>query len=97
MHWVVFEKNATAWKVSKYWVFSDLYFLVFGLNTEKYGPENTPYLDTFHAVRVTDWREDWKTNGKGFIGKLSVEPGVQKIFSRKSMVRRVLYSLARLS
>ena len=21
-----------------------------GLNTEKYGPEKTPYLDTFHAV-----------------------------------------------
>ena len=24
---------------------------VFGLNTEKYGPEKTPYLDTFHAVQ----------------------------------------------
>ena len=23
-----------------------------GLNTEKYGPEKTPYLDTFHAVIV---------------------------------------------
>ena len=36
-----------AWKVSKYGVFSGLYFPVFGLNTGKYGPENTPYLDTF--------------------------------------------------
>ena len=36
------------------------YFPAFGLNTEryevspntgKYGPEKTPYLDTFHAVR----------------------------------------------
>ena len=27
----------TAWKVSKYGVFSNLYFLVFGLNTERYG------------------------------------------------------------
>ena len=29
-------------------------FFVFGLNTEIYGvtPEITPYLDTFHAVRV---------------------------------------------
>ena len=49
----------TAWKVSKYGVISGPYFPVFGLNTEisvfspntgKYGPEITPYLDTFHAV-----------------------------------------------
>ena len=24
--------------------------LFFGLNTGKYGPEKTPYLDTFHVV-----------------------------------------------
>ena len=29
---------------------SGLYFPVFGLNTRKYGPEKTPYLETFHAV-----------------------------------------------
>ena len=29
----------TSWKVSKYGVFSDLYFPVFRLNTGKYGPE----------------------------------------------------------
>ena len=49
----------TAWKVSKYGVFSGLYFTVFGLNTEiyevspnkgSYGLEKTPYLDTFHTV-----------------------------------------------
>ena len=40
----------TAWKVSKYRVFSGPYFPVFGLNTRKYRPEKTPYLDTFHAV-----------------------------------------------
>ena len=40
----------TAWKVSKYGVFSGPYFPVFGLNTGKKGPEETPYLDTFHAV-----------------------------------------------
>ena len=28
------------------------YFPVFGLITGKYGPEITPYLDTFHAVSV---------------------------------------------
>ena len=49
--------------VHKYGVFSGPYFPVFGLNTEiygvnsvssrntrKFGPENTPYLDAFHAV-----------------------------------------------
>ena len=25
---------------------------VFGLNTRKYGPEKTPYLDTFHTVNT---------------------------------------------
>ena len=43
-----------AWKVFKYGVISGPYFPVFGLkfspNTGKYGPETTPYLDTFHAV-----------------------------------------------
>ena len=32
--------------------FSGPYFPVFGLNTEKYGPEKTPYLDTFQAAIV---------------------------------------------
>ena len=40
----------TAWKVSRYGVFSGPYFPVFGLNTGIYGQEKTPYLDTFHAV-----------------------------------------------
>ena len=39
---VVFHCN-TAWKVSKYGVFS-------GPNTGKYGSEKIPYLDTFHPV-----------------------------------------------
>ena len=38
------SKN-TLWKASKYGVFP-------GPNTEKYGPEKTPYLDTFHAVKT---------------------------------------------
>ena len=37
-------------KLSKYGVFSGPSFAVFSPNTEKYGPEKTPYLDTFHAV-----------------------------------------------
>ena len=37
--------------MSKYGVISGPYFPVFGLNTGKYGPEITPYLNTFHAVK----------------------------------------------
>ena len=33
----------------KYRVSSVPHFPVFGLNTGKYGPKKTPYLDTFHA------------------------------------------------
>ena len=36
--------------MSKYGVFSGLYFPVFGLNTGKYGPEKTPYLEYFYEV-----------------------------------------------
>ena len=46
----VFEEEDTARKVSKYGVFSGPYFPVFSPNTGKYGPD-TPYLDTFYAVR----------------------------------------------
>ena len=38
--------------MSKYGVISGPYFPVLGLNTGKYGPEMTPYLDTFRAVDV---------------------------------------------
>ena len=38
------DSQNTAWKVSKYGVFS-------APNAGKYGPEKTPYLDTFHAVK----------------------------------------------
>ena len=38
-----FGKNVTASKVSKYGV-------IYGPNTGKYGPEITPYLETFPAV-----------------------------------------------
>ena len=37
--------------MSKYGVLSGPYFPVFGLNTGKYGPEKTSYLDTFRAVK----------------------------------------------
>ena len=45
--------------MSKYGVFSGLYFPAFELNTGKYGPEKTPYLDTVHAVE----RKHFKGNG----------------------------------
>ena len=50
--WLVFSEveAAGAWKVSKYGVIFGPYFPVFSPNTGKYGPEITPYLDTFHAV-----------------------------------------------
>ena len=35
-----------------YGVISGPHFPVFGLNTGKYGPEITPYLDSFHAVNT---------------------------------------------
>ena len=44
--------------MSKYRVISGPYFLVFGLNTGKYGPRIIPYLETFHAVNIS------KTNSK---------------------------------
>ena len=57
--------SLTAWKVSKYGVFSGPYFPVFGLNTGIYAvnlriqseyrkmrTRKTPYLETFHAVTV---------------------------------------------
>ena len=43
----------TVWKVSKYGVISGPYLPVFGLNTGKYRPEITLYLDNFHAVAIT--------------------------------------------
>ena len=55
------EKTPSWWLIGKYQFtlhekcpntnfFSGPYFPVFGLNTEKYRPEKTPYLDTFHAM-----------------------------------------------
>ena len=66
----------TAWKVSKYGVFSGPYFPAFGLNTErycsifspntaKYGPEKIPYLDIFHAVCNYNWIRSFKQGKDG--------------------------------
>ena len=54
-------RSITAWKVSKYGVFSVPYFPAFRLNTErlriqsecgKIRTRKTPYFDTFHAVQL---------------------------------------------
>ena len=54
VEWMIIHKKwqskITVWKASKYRVFPGPYFPVFGLNTEKFGTEKTPYLDTFRAV-----------------------------------------------
>ena len=56
--------DITALKVSKYHVFCGPYIPVFGLNSEKYGPEKAPYLETFHAVysMSTVWTFHCKEN-----------------------------------
>ena len=40
--------------------FSGPYFPVFGENAEKYGPEETPILDTFHVVIAIGKRLIWE-------------------------------------
>ena len=63
LDWLFWSKNtnyqfklkfSTTWKVPKYGVISGHYFPVFGMNTGRYGPELTPYLDTFRAVWYLD-------------------------------------------
>ena len=50
--------------------FSSPYFPAFGLNTEKYGPEKTPHLDTLYAVSVSSTIQDaakcFTLNGSDF-------------------------------
>ena len=51
------NKTNTEWKVSKYEVFSGPYFHVFSSSTGKYGPEKSPYLDTFDAMKLRERTE----------------------------------------
>ena len=51
----------------KYRVFSGPHFLVFRLNIRKYGPENTPYLDTFHALKSYKYHLIVRANDVGEI------------------------------
>ena len=71
----------TASKVPKYGVFSGPYFPSFGLNTSylsvfspnagKYGPEKTPYLDTFYAVKDITNNVNLLNNVKKIFRKVS--------------------------
>ena len=47
----LFWAKNTAWKVSKYGIFSGLYFPAISPNTRKYWPGKTSFLDTFHALK----------------------------------------------
>ena len=47
-----FTEYLTAWKVSKYRVFSGSYFPVFSSNTGICVPKKTPHLDTSHAMSL---------------------------------------------
>ena len=64
LHWWSILFSLFVGKVSKYGVISGLDFLVFGLNTGRYGPEKTPYLDTFHAVFICGSVRSTKQNFK---------------------------------
>ena len=44
--------------MSKYGVITGPYFPASSPNTGKYGQEITPYLDTFHVVKIYRFQED---------------------------------------
>ena len=54
-HWqyIIIFVWITVWKMSEYGDISVPYFSVIRLNTGKYRPEITLYLDTFHAVHFS--------------------------------------------
>ena len=67
----------TARIVSKYGVISGPYFPVFGPNKGKYGPEITPYLDTFHPVSLIApgvWIAEYKSTLLIFFFSTILEP-----------------------
>ena len=69
--------------MSNYGVFSGLYFLVFGLNAGKYGPEKTIYLEDFHVVIKSSVILFLKLNINNVIYK-SVHPITLPMISQQS-------------
>ena len=51
------SRHETLHEKCLYGFFSRPYFPLFSPNTGKYGPEKTPYLDTFHAKEGIYWRD----------------------------------------
>ena len=52
------------------WIRRDTSYLsVFSPNAGKYGPENTPYLDTFHAVKNVKTLHFWRYSSKPTTGE----------------------------
>ena len=58
--WLSSAVTLTAWKVTKYGVFSGPYFPIFSPNAGKCGPEQTPHLDTFHTASVLSTYQKWQ-------------------------------------
>ena len=75
----------TAWKVSKYGVFPGPYFPVFELNTEIYGPEKPPYLDTSHPVFFLDVK--FVVNVITFFTSISEKPILSRVFLNYRMLQ----------
>ena len=50
--------------------FSGPYFAVFGTNTGKYGPEKTPYLDTFNSFYFPLFIKKPYTNRRGEVSEI---------------------------
>ena len=93
------------WNVSKYGVFSGPYFpafpaylSVFSPNVGKYGPEKTPYLDIFDAVKVLEKEHKTFSNNfdknlvlieKSFGNRLSFLGGIVKVVKKITLVGNV--------
>ena len=73
---------STVWKRSKYGVFSGRYFVVFSPNMGEYGPEETPYLDTFHSVQLLSEMQNDFSGKRPITGKSlsSFELIISKVF-----------------
>ena len=91
-------------KVPKFRGFSGPYFPVFELNTGKYGPEKTPYLDTFLAVvnKVASTKATGAKNNRNewFDGEITVkivapDKLFRKFWKSKLSVDEILYKEAR--
>ena len=76
--------------MSKYGVFSGRYFPVFELNTGKYGPEKTPYLDTFHAVHPSILIKKHKERANSsFVFEIVIKEKIEKLVTNLNIRKTV--------